>query len=146
MITIKEVLECICNRLSEYFPNILVQSQDIEEGIERPSFKVYSDDMNIKNGMKKFRETNGSIRIVFFPTNKEINQVEILDTLEKLNEIFNDNNMLIVKETIYIEIEETNVSIVDKVLYFDFDINFEEETPVEEKEKIQELVFKEGGK
>ncbi|WP_163468474.1 DUF6838 family protein [Fusobacterium sp. IOR10] len=144
MITIKNILENIHEKLTIAFPGIEIQSQDMKEGFIRPSFKFYSSDVNVKNGMKKFRETEATINIVYFPKHQEINQEELLDTLEKLNEIFQDNNMLIIKEKIYIEIEEIDSSIVDKTLYFDFDINFEEEIPVEEKEKTQELVFRRG--
>lgn len=145
MITIKDVLENIKEKLSVAFPGIEIQSQDVGEGFIRPSFKLYSSDINTSNSMKKYRETEATISIIYFPKNKKVNQMEILDILEKLNEIFTDDNMLIIKEKIYIDITEVDSSIVDKVLYFDFDINFEEELPVEEKEKIQELVFKEGG-
>lgn len=88
MIGIKDVIKAINTQLNTNFPTVTISSTDIKEKIIRPSFYVdleQNDSIQI-NSMCK--ENTLTVRIYYFPLDRNNNRIELLDAQEKLNNIF----------------------------------------------------------
>ena len=138
----KKIHESIVERIQEKFPKI-VFSTDIEKGITRPSFFIDLD--NIKSGdfMNEARDTDITVRLYYFTSQKDNNKIEILEMQDDLTGLFLDNNLIRVDNDMYFEIEELDLSIVDKVLHCYFDIRISENyNRVDDGEVMEELEYK----
>lgn len=122
MVKFEKILSSIILKLETKIPGIDVQSQDIEEGFSRPSFFVELDNIKIDDFMKNLQEKNITARIIYFPSDKKKNQVELLQMMDSLNDCFLVDNVLKLDEDTTTQIETINIEEVDNVLHLDFDI------------------------
>lgn len=127
MLAIIKVTEAVKSKLRNTFKNTNIQSQDISEGFKRPSFFIELDNIKVSDFMTKLQETDLTVRISYFPSKVNYNTSEICSTLDILNRTFIEDNLLELEEGYITEVNASNVSVVDKVLHFDFDINLSEE-------------------
>ena len=127
MLAIIKVTEAVKSKLRNTFKNTNIQSQDISEGFKRPSFFIELDNIKVSDFMTKLQETDLTVRISYFPSKVNYNTSEICSTLDILNRTFIEDNLLELEEEYITEVNDSNVSVVDKVLHFDFDINLSEE-------------------
>ena len=127
MLAIIKVTEAVKSKLRNTFKNTNIQSQDISEGFKRPSFFIELDNIKVSDFMTKLQETDLTVRISYFPSKVNYNTSEICSTLDILNRTFIEDNLLELEEGYITEVNDSNVSVVDKVLHFDFDINLSEE-------------------
>ena len=141
MLAINRVTAAVKKKLKNTFKNIDIQSQDISEGFKRPSFFIELDNININDFMTKLQETELTVRISYFPSKVNYNTSEIYSTLDILNRTFIEDNLLELEEGYVTEVNESNISVVDKVLHFDFDIFLSEEyvRKLHNEETMEEL-------
>lgn len=122
MINLKDIKASINSILKSNF-KILVKSQDIEKGFERPSFTVYFDNVKIETLHSQI-ETSLTVRIYYFTEIESVNgSIEILDMQYQLPILFSNN--LKVKDRA-IHISDVDSSVVDGVLMFEFNLLFEQ--------------------
>lgn len=142
MTSFREILEAVIAKLKKECNEIPIVSQDVEEGFKRPSFFISIENPKIENCMTNVQEKTGDIRIVFFPTHKQKNQIEILETQELLSKTFLKDNKIWLKNGSCIEVSEADMETVDKILHFDFKIWLAEEYEREvTAENMEELVI-----
>lgn len=134
MITYKQIKKAINEKLTAKFA-IEINSKDISEGFIRPSFFVDFENMS-KTGLESQVERSFTVRIYFFPTNKDSYSLEVLDVLEGLEEIF---DLKLHVEDRYFNIFEGKGEVTDGVLQFEFDIQYEDGREIEEAETMQVL-------
>ena len=141
MLAINRVTAAVKKKLENTFKNIKIQSQDISEGFKRPSFFIELDNININDFMTKLQETELTVRISYFPSKVNYNTSEIYSTLDILNRTFIEDNLLELEEGYVTEVNESNISVIDKVLHFDFDIFLSEEyvRKLHNEETMEEL-------
>ena len=141
MLAINRVTAAVKKKLENTFKNIKIQSQDISEGFKRPSFFIELDNININDFMTKLQETELTVRISYFPSKVNYNTSEIYSTLDILNRTFIEDNLLELEEGYVTEVNESNISVVDKVLHFDFDVFLSEEyiRKLHNEETMEEL-------
>ena len=141
MLAINRVTAAVKKKLENTFKNIKIQSQDISEGFKRPSFFIELDNININDFMTKLQETELTVRISYFPSKVNYNTSEIYSTLDILNRTFIGDNLLELEEGYVTEVNESNISVIDKVLHFDFDIFLSEEyvRKLHNEETMEEL-------
>lgn len=141
MLAINRVTAAVKKKLKNTFKNIDIQSQDISEGFKRPSFFIELDNINVNDFMTKLQETELTVRISYFPSKVNYNTSEIYSTLDILNQTFIEDNLLEIEEGYVTEVNESNISVVDRVLHFDFDIFLSEEyvRKLHNEETIQEF-------
>ena len=141
MLAINRATAAVKKKLENTFKNIKIQSQDISEGFKRPSFFIELDNININDFMTKLQETELTVRISYFPSKVNYNTSEIYSTLDILNRTFIEDNLLELEEGYVTEVNESNISVVDKVLHFDFDIFLSEEyvRKLHNEETMEEL-------
>lgn len=137
MIKFEDILSAVITKLKTGIPGIKVKSQDIEEGFKRPSFFVELDNIKIDDFMRSFQERKLTVRISYFPTDKNKNQLELLKMRDSLNETFIKENLIYITEDMVVEVEKVNIVVVDKILHFDFKIYLSEEY---EREITNELM------
>jgi hypothetical protein len=124
MLKFSQIDVAITDMLLSKFPTIEIQSSDVKEGFNRPSFFVTIDNVNRESSTKYSSIRSMTIRIYYFPTDRYNYSLEVLDIQQQLEELF-DQNLTV--ETRVIPIQETNHFVVDKVLEFDIDIEYYEE-------------------
>ncbi|WP_369899746.1 DUF6838 family protein [Bacillus manliponensis] len=121
MITYKDIKLAV-NRLIKSRFNIEINSNDVEEGFKRPSFFVQLED-NERSGYETQVHKSLTIRIYYFPKDRNKNSIELLDVQEQLENLF--DLKLEVKDR-YFNIDSVQNNTPDGVLDFSFDIAFYE--------------------
>lgn len=141
MLAINRVIAAVKKKLENTFKNTEIQSEDISEGFRRPSFFIELDNIKVSDFMTKLQETDLTVRISYFPSNVNYNTSEICSTLDMLNKTFIEDNLLELEEGYMTEVNESNISVVDKILHFDFDVFLSEEyvRKLHNDEKMEEL-------
>ena len=127
MVKYEDIIAAVKTRLNTNFSEITVNSNDIKEGFDRPSFFIKLDNVIAENFMQDTQDNYMTIRVAYFPEDKEINQEELLFMQDSLAEILLMDNVVTVNENISFEVEELEFAIVDDVLHCDFDITIYEE-------------------
>ncbi|WP_432408557.1 phage tail terminator family protein [Wukongibacter sp. M2B1] len=127
MITYSDIVTAINTKIELKFPNIEIQSTDVEEGFSRPSFFIPLNNIKTSDFMNFARDRTITVRIYYFPTDRYSNQIEILEMQDSLEEAFIDDNEIQVNEDFIIGIYESEIEIVDGVLQFEFEIFISEE-------------------
>ncbi|MCA4756326.1 DUF6838 family protein [Mycolicibacterium fortuitum] len=83
MITLKEIVTAINERLLTIAPDVEIQSNDISEGFSPSSFFVETELQGSQHGYYG-RERTILIRIYYFPSDRHHKQQELLDMTEAL--------------------------------------------------------------
>lgn len=141
MTTFREILAAVVKKIKDNFPDIEIQTQDIEEGFKRPSFFVEATDVKISDFMTRYQEKNFRIRIAYFPTKPNKNQIELLEILDKLSVAFVEQNEVWLDEECCLVPENSDSAIVDRVLHFNFDLYLSEAYKKEEKAENMENII-----
>lgn len=128
----EDILEALGKYLETLPGEIEVQTQDVEEGFSRPSFFIELDNIKVNDFMKTSKVRDITVRIVYFPTDKHINQVELLDMQELFEELFIENNYVEIlpetedREAVMVEVNNAKFNENKNILQFQFDINLDE--------------------
>lgn len=144
MISYKDIKLAVNTLLSNQF-QVEIQSNDVKEGFNRPSFFVELDDM-ARSSIDTQVEKNLTIRILYFPSDRYSYSTEILGVQADLEELF-DLKLQVADR--HLNIQESVSDIVDGVLDFSFGIHFFDGRPsrLEDGSDIQvmqELLLKRG--
>lgn len=125
MVTLKNVIATISSMLINAFPEIPIQSTDIKEGFEQPSFYVELDNFKTNLLNKWHKEYKVSIRIYYFPSNDYKNQIELLEIQEILSDLFL-KGIWIENTHFFVYKTEDNLdfTITDGVLQLQFYLNY----------------------
>jgi hypothetical protein len=128
LIKYSQIITAVNSKLKAKFPLITIQAADDGEGLTRPSFRTSDDNTSPSNFMNVSKDTEMTIRVYFFPTNKVSYRIEILDMQNDLENLFLDDNTLVIDagKGQVIEIQDVTFDVVDGVLHFYFDISFSE--------------------
>jgi hypothetical protein len=130
--TLKQIKLAINDMILAKFPAIEIQSTDVKEGFNRPSFFVQLD--NIGRDTKLYVSERGlTTRIYYFPEDRYNYSLEIMDIQDSLESIFN-LNFKVGNRTI--TISETRGQEIDGVLEFEFDFEFVEPVDVSDNSDL----------
>lgn len=140
MLTRVQINNAINEKLDSEFPTIPIQSSDVEEGFNRPSFFVTLE-TNSGDGGLFSTQRDMTCRILFFPTDRYDYKEEAYDVQDRLEKLFG-LNFPVAGRTI--TIDSYTSRIFDKVVHYDFDFTFFDDPAVdpcagENPEKMQEL-------
>lgn len=119
-LTRAQLNKAINDKIKVSFPTIPIQSRDVEEGFERPSFFVLLETHQSEtNQFTLHRDMTARIR--FFPTDRYIYKEEVYSVQDKLEGLFglsfNAGNRSIT-------IDSAESYVVDGVLQYDFNFNY----------------------
>lgn len=120
MLTLKEIVRAINDKLTEVLPEVPIQSKDISEGFDRPSLYCDLDDVITSDYIGGKRERRIQVIIYFFPKDRTKTKMEILEVQDVLEQAF--SGQLMIKEGFVVYPFEVNSVKVDGVLQFSFEI------------------------
>lgn len=118
MITYKDLRIAINRQLNK--TGIPVMSKDVQEGFDRPSFFVDFDNV-YRDSTETQVERSLTVRIYFFPSNRDDYSIEVLEMQDTLESLF--DLKLKVKNRL-LNIQEFNSFVNDGVLQCSFDLEF----------------------
>jgi hypothetical protein len=138
MLTRVQINKSINDKIKVEFPGILIQSRDVEEGFQRPSFFVSLETVRTEAfQFNVLREM--TCRILFFPTDRYVFKEEAYDVMDRLEKLFG-LNFTVSNRVITIDSAETD--IIDKVVHYDFHFSYLEDTQKDETgDLMQELDY-----
>lgn len=124
----EDILASLIKRIKEAKKGAKVINGDVSKGIERPSFKIKIDRIDLENFMNKFQERSLKVKIYYFPEDPDKSQMELLTTMDELSKGFVENRYVQLEDGLIIELEEQNMFISeDKILNFEFEVFISEE-------------------
>ncbi|MED4599873.1 hypothetical protein P9314_04015 [Paenibacillus validus] len=140
MLTRAQINKAINDNIIAEFPTVPIQSIDVEEGFQRPSFFVTLETRNTESFLTNaLREM--TCQILFFPSDRNKYKEEAYDVQDKLEILFGLN--FAVGDRV-ITIDGAFTDIVDKVVHYNFDFSYYEDVQQPESgELMQELKFNE---
>jgi len=118
MITLKDVRIAVNKQLKK--TGIEINSRDVEEGFNRPSFFVQINNVG-RHGTETQIERMLSINIYYFPSDRYEYAIEVLEMQETLEDLF--DLKLRIKDR-HLNVDEFNTFLNDGVLNCSFDIEF----------------------
>ena len=146
MIKYEDIIVAVKARLNDKFNKIEVNSNDVKEGFNRPSFFIKIDNIKAAVFMQDTQDNYLTVRVSYFPENKHVNQEELLLMQDQLAELFLMDNVVNVNQSISFEVEEITFDEVDGVLHCDFDIViYQEYNRVETTPIMENLEYKREG-
>lgn len=141
MIDYKDIKKAINSIIRMNF-TAKVNSKDIKEGFERPSFFVKLDDIKQQAYDEQIYRSI-TIRIFYFPSDRDSNSIELIEVQQKLEEVF-DLKLRI--QDRFLDIDEIESNIVDGILEFYFSIEFYDarDTSYADKHSYDDVVDEHG--
>lgn len=120
MIGLSQILKRVNLKLRSEFPNIEIDSKDLNEQFKRPSFRTELDGLKTSALMTSYKERDFTIRIYFFTTSMKNGRLERLEAIGKIENAFIGS--LKVTEKFIINIDEIDFKETeDGVLIASFD-------------------------
>lgn len=124
-----------------------MSESDVTENIVRPSFFVSLDNIKASNFADECLDKEMTIKIYYFPSNRDKNKIENLNMIDDLNEIFIADNLITLNEDFLIEIfDDIEIEVVDKVVHYYIPIFMSDEIEIvgniDNTEYTEELNFK----
>ncbi|SNR86000.1 hypothetical protein SAMN05446037_100164 [Anaerovirgula multivorans] len=142
MLTLEQILTTIDEKLIEKYTDIEINSNDVEEGFDRPSFYVKFDNVSRTDYLYNCKRSL-TVRIYYFPSDRYVYQLEVLEKQQEIEDLFREGFEI---NNRYLKIVEGIESyITDGVLQMSFDVEYydkHKEDDGEGKEKMQELYLK----
>nr|DAE74099.1 MAG TPA: tail completion protein [Caudoviricetes sp.] len=119
MVKLSEILKAVNDKLAKTFPKVEIDSKDITEKFNRPSFRTELEGLKTSAFMTTYKERNLTIRIYYFPKNIGKSRIERLKMMDDLEEAF--LGTLWINESFAIPTEEIEFEETDGVLIASID-------------------------
>ena len=120
MLTRSQIDKAVTSRLKAEFSTIPVQSSDVSEGFERPSFFVRIETNRTESFQHSIRREM-TCRIIFFPSKRDVFEAEAYDVQDKLEKLF---GLTLSVEDRVLTLGPATMEVVDKVVHYAFDFEF----------------------
>ena len=139
MITTQGIIKAINRKLKEGFPDIKIWSTDKDKDFGSKCFFVKYTAK--KDGSPEFIHEQGEVRIYYFPSDKDINRIELLKMQEQLSQLFLFR--IFVADGFALPITEVEFETDDDVLVMTFEYETYQRIDLEEGlPEIEELEIK----
>lgn len=117
-----ELYRAIRERLTESFPNVLIQQKDIKN-ITRPSFYIQYVGKNIDKQAQEYFEDRISFNIIYFAQNESL--LELLEVEETFTMAFN-TPLTVADDTNIVEVEKESIqsNLNEEDYYLNLTIDF----------------------
>ena len=117
-----ELYKAIRERLTESFPNVLIQQKDIKN-ITRPSFYIQYVGKNIDKQAQEYFEDRISFNIIYFAQNESL--LELLEVEETFIMAFN-TPLTVADDTNIVEVEKESIqsNLNEEDYYLNLTIDF----------------------
>lgn len=128
MIKVTDIIKAVNKKLNKEF-NITVDSKDLKEVFERPSFRTDIEGFRSGRWMQTYRERKFTLQVYYFPKTIENNRVDILETQERLEKLLVGYIEIAPDFSIYIS--EVEFEVTDGVLIASMELETMEDIAVE---------------
>ena len=118
MKTVADLITAVNAKLTENFPDIEVNSPDIDKSPKKCFYTEYTVN---RDGTPDFVHDSGRITLFYFPENKKVNRVELVDMQAKLSQVFVYS--LDLDEDFSVPVVNLNFTLEDDVLVMEFDFD-----------------------
>lgn len=136
MLSRAQINKAINDKIKSEFPGIMIQSTDVEEGFDRPSFFVSLETNRIEpNQFSTLREM--TCRVLFFPSDRSRYKEEAYDIQDRLEKLFG-LNFDVGGRTI--TVDSASADIIDKVVHYDFDFSYYDDSSLSDNGENEELM------
>ena len=137
MITLEQIALAINEMIISVFPDVEIQSTDISEGFNRPSFFVdFEASTNSSHGARG-RERRIQVTVYYFPSDRYQNRIELLEVQEKLEAAFTGS--LMITEGFVVYPFDVDTVKVDGTLQTSFEIYYIEVDATDDGEDMGDL-------
>nr|DAX52553.1 MAG TPA: tail completion protein [Caudoviricetes sp.] len=142
MIKLSEILKAVNSTLNKACPDVTIDSKDLSESFNRPSFRTELDGLKTSAFMTTFKERRFTIRIYFFNTVIGKGKEERLKVIEAIEDAFLGS--VKVNDTFIIPIDDIEFNETDDgVLIASFDsLTMEEITNDVDSKMMEELEYR----
>lgn len=134
---LKDIKLAINEKILSIFPEVEIQSKDIEEGFKRPSFYVDFENSKLFKIAAEYYNKSISVKVYYFASDRYKHSTENLEVQESLESLFIDK--LVVNE-VNIPILEVESNVVDSVLQFSFELEYNINKVEEYDNEISEIL------
>lgn len=145
MLKYAEIIKAISDKLKQNFPGVIILSDNIEEGITRPSLFISLENIRVKDFMRESKEKSLTVRIHYFPTSRKKNQIELLQVKDVLEDSFLETELIIAGAIC--NIEEVELEVINnngRVLHVSFTVKLNEEyNRIDTTELMGDINYKE---
>jgi hypothetical protein len=144
MLTLTDIAKAINISLSAAVPEIPINSTDIREGFERPSFYVDFSEAERAPVFTWGVERTLQIIIYFFPTSQYDYQLEMLDIQQRIEDAFDGTLDLTADGSFKVWIYDLTTERVDGVMQSAFGVHYIEDKdadPADNTEDMEELIL-----
>lgn len=125
MIKLSQILKAVNGKIKANFEGITIDSKDLEEDFNRPSFRTELTGLRTSSFGSTYKERNFTIRIYFFPSVKGKGRLERLKVTDGIEDAFLHPLQIeagrLGETGFYIPIEEISFTESDGVLIASFD-------------------------
>ena len=140
MVTLADIVTAVSTVLRDNFPEIGLESGDIEEGYTAPCFYTDWDGINSSHIGEDMSDDSLITRIFYFPEDKHKNEVELIDMQESLKNAI--GSVLKVNDDFFIPIDQISFrKTTDKVLIAEIELRYFQLIPEEDGDLIEDLEF-----
>lgn len=150
MVKLSQILQAVNSKLAESFPQIEIDSKDLNEAFHRPSFRTELDGLKTSAFMTTYKEREFTIRIYYFPKEAGKGRIERLRVTDILESAFLQTLKVELREkeknegfAFHIPIDEISFEESDGVLIASFEsYTFEDIENDLTLELMEELEYK----
>lgn len=126
MIKLSDILHSLIVSLKNEFSNIKVDSKDLTEEFERPSFRLELDNIKSENFNNSYKRRSLTIRIHYFTSKEKSTRLEKINIIDKLDFLLRP--YISIGGKFIIPIDEIDYEEIENgVIIASFDINTVEE-------------------
>ena len=116
MKTVADLITAVTAKLTEKFPDIDIRSTDLDKHPEKCFYTEYTVN---RDGTPGFVHDSGRITLFYFPENKKVNRVELVDMQAKLSQVFVYS--LALDDNFAVPVVNLDFTLEDDVLVMEFD-------------------------
>lgn len=116
MKTVADLITAVTAKLTEKFPDIDIRSTDLDKHPEKCFYTEYTVN---RDGTPDFVHDSGRITLFYFPENKKVNRVELVDMQAKLSQVFVYS--LALDDNFAVPVVNLDFTLEDDVLVMEFD-------------------------
>lgn len=135
MKTVKDVLTSVVGKLQDTFPEVPIESEDIDQNINNPCFHVRIG--GTRDGSPDLLHDYGTVTVYYFPTDRHDCEIELLNVQQYINTALFP--VLSLDEDFAIPINELEFDTTDNVLVATFDFEMWQKPEEDADPKMEHL-------
>lgn len=139
MKTVADLIKAVNTKLDTNFPDVEIRSTDLDKHPEQCFYTEYTAS---RDGNPDLVHDSGRITLFYFPEDKKVNRLELLDIQAKLSEIFVFG--IAIDEDFTVPVVNLNFTLEDDTLVMEFDFEMYQRVDYEAGTEMMENIGLQG--